>query len=105
MTTPAAEPEPESTAAFEAFSAASLARGFDEVLVREWLPDQRVGEHTHPFDVDARVVRGNVLLSCGNESRHIRAGEGFQLARDTPHTEQYGPEGATFWVARRNTPR
>lgn len=89
---------------FEAFQAAALAQGFDEVLVREWLPDQVVGTHSHPFAVQARVVRGELWLRCGDVTSHIPAGGGFELARDLPHDERYGPEGATFWVARRHAP-
>lgn len=34
-------------------------------------------------------------------TRHLHAGDTFMLARDVPHTERYGPDGATYWVARR----
>jgi hypothetical protein len=26
----------------------------------------------------------------------------FRLERAVPHAERYGPEGATYWAARRN---
>ena len=87
---------------FESFQTAALAQGFDEVVVREWLPEQVVGTHAHPFSVQARVVRGEFWLHCGDATSHIPAGGGFELARDIPHDERYGPEGATFWVARRH---
>lgn len=89
-------------ATFEDFKTAAQAAGYDEVLVREWLPGQETGEHRHPFAVKARVVRGELWLSCGSQTRHIAAGGGFELVRDVPHSERYGTEGATFWVARRN---
>ena len=92
------------TDTFEAFETAALAQGFDEVLVREWAPGQVVGSHTHPFAVQARVVRGEFWLRCGEDTRHIAAGGGFELSSQVPHEERYGPEGATFWVARRHTP-
>jgi quercetin dioxygenase-like cupin family protein len=87
---------------FEAFEATARAQGFDEVLVREWKPGQVVETHTHPFSIDALVVRGEVTLQCGSEQRVVKAGEGFELAREVPHAEFYGPEGATFWVARKH---
>lgn len=87
----------------EAFTEQARAAGFDEVLVREWQPGQVVGQHTHPFDVEAWVVRGEVWLTCGGEVRHVQAGQPFQLPRDTPHEERYGPEGATFWAARKHS--
>ena len=86
----------------EAFRAEWLGQGYDEVLAREWAPGQRVPEHRHPFDVQALVVRGSLVLGCAGEQRTLQAGDRFELAADVPHTEHYGPEGATFWVARRN---
>jgi hypothetical protein len=32
----------------------------------------------------------------------VAAGQPFEQVRGTPHSERYGPEGATFWVARKN---
>lgn len=94
----------EHSPSFEAFRAEHLAQGFDEVLVREWAPGQVVGEHTHPFDVKARVVRGSLHLGCREGGRTLTAGDGFELKAHEPHTEHYGPDGATFWVARRTPP-
>jgi len=91
-----------STASFEDFEADARAQGFDEVLVREWSADLVLEEHTHPFEVQARVTRGEVWLTCGGHTRHLQAGEGFELERGVPHAERYGPQGATFWVARRH---
>jgi quercetin dioxygenase-like cupin family protein len=87
---------------FADFETYALARGFDEVLVREWAPGQVAGTHSHPFDVSALVVRGELVLTCNGQEKTVSAGQPFELARGTPHSEHYGPEGATFWVARRN---
>jgi len=87
--------------AYEAFEAAARAEGFDEVLVREWAPGQVVDTHRHPFAVKALVVRGEFSLTEGDRVRHLRAGDRFELARDVPHAERYGDQGATYWVARR----
>ena len=83
---------------FDEFQRDALARGFDEVLERRWPPGQVLERHTHPFDADALVVEGEMWL----DDRHIPAGGRFQLPRGTPHTERYGPQGAVYWVARRN---
>jgi len=87
---------------YDEFVSAARTEGFDTVLVREWQPGQWVDEHTHPFDVKALVVRGDVVLSCGGIDCHLQAGERFELPAGVPHTERYGPEGATFWAARRH---
>jgi quercetin dioxygenase-like cupin family protein len=87
---------------FEEFTAVSVEEGFDEMLVREWQPNLVIDTHTHPFDVSALVVRGEFVLTVGEKVITLKAGDPFRLARDIPHTEQYGPEGATVWVARAN---
>ena len=87
---------------FQTFEADARAAGYDQALVREWASDAVVGTHTHPFDVQALVTQGEMWLSCGDQTRYLKAGDTFTLGRDTPHSEKYGPQGATFWVARRN---
>lgn len=87
---------------FEEFSAEEKARGADEVLVREWAADHQTPVHEHPFDARALVVRGEFDLTVDGQTRHLRPGDRFELTRGIAHAEHYGPEGATFWVARRN---
>lgn len=89
---------------YSAFESAARAAGFDEVTQRQWAPDTVLDTHTHPFSVQARVVQGEMWLTCGDETRHLRAGDSFTLDRDVPHAERYGAEGATYWVARRHAP-
>lgn len=91
-------------ASLEGFRAKALAAGFDEVLERQWAPNTVVDTHTHDFDVDAVLVRGEMWLSCQGGTAHLRAGDRFTLARQVPHGERYGAEGAAYWVARRNAP-
>lgn len=86
---------------FEQFKARTAESGFVDALVREWEPDATTQTHVHPFDVDAVVVRGEMWLTCGDSTRHIANGDRFDLAHDIPHSERYGTEGATIWVARR----
>jgi cupin domain len=87
---------------FEAFKADARAQGFDEVLERQWPPSTVLEQHTHPFSVRARVVRGEMWLTVGDDVRHLRAGDEFTLDSDIPHSERYGSEGTTYWVARRH---
>ena len=87
---------------FETFKSAALAEGFDEVLERVWAPGTVLEEHTHPFAVKALVVQGELWLTVGDETQHLQPGELFELEREVPHAERYGPEGATYWVARLN---
>lgn len=87
---------------FAQFEADALAAGFDEALVREWAPDTVVGVHAHPFDANAVVTQGEMWLTCGDDTRHIVPGGTFDLPQGTPHSERYGAQGATYWVARRS---
>jgi quercetin dioxygenase-like cupin family protein len=84
----------------ESFTAQAMDEGFDEMVVREWAPGLVIDTHTHAFAVSARVVRGEFWLTVDGSTRHIPEGESFRLARDVPHAERYGAQGATVWVAR-----
>ena len=90
------------TTSFDEFKAAHLARGFDEVLERQWAPNTVLGDHTHPFAVEAIVAQGEMWLRCGSDTRHLQPGDRFALEADVLHAERYGVQGATYWVARRN---
>jgi quercetin dioxygenase-like cupin family protein len=86
---------------FEQFESAARSQGFDVVLERRQEAGTVVASHMHPFDVHARLVQGEMWLSVGGGTRHLRPGDTFELRRQTSHAERYGPEGATYWVARR----
>lgn len=75
--------------------------GFNEVLTRTWPANQFVDTHTHPFEVRALVLDGEFVLGCDGHSRTLRVGDVFTLDAERPHTEQYGPSGATYLVGRK----
>lgn len=87
---------------FQAFQADALGLGFDAVLERHWAPDTVVDAHTHPFTAHALVAEGEMWLTVGGATRHLLPGDTFDLAPQELHSERYGREGATYWVARRN---
>ncbi|WP_019938863.1 cupin domain-containing protein [Bordetella sp. FB-8] len=87
---------------FEAFKDRKITEGFDEVLVRNWEPNFQNEMHTHPFDTDAVVVKGEYWLTMGQQVRHLKVGDTFSVPRAVLHSEKYGSEGAVFWAARRN---
>ena len=86
---------------FETFSAAALAQGYETVVPREWAPLAEVNKHTHPFEADALVVQGEMWLTVGEDTQYLVPGGRFHLVPGTEHSERYGAEGATYWVARR----
>lgn len=86
---------------FDHFQAAALAEGFDAVFERRWPADAQLAEHGHDFALKALVVQGEMWLSVDGETHHLRPGDAFTLARNAPHAERYGVQGATYWVARK----
>lgn len=88
---------------FDAFKADALAAGFDEALERHWPADTVLDLHSHAFDAEAVVTQGEMWLTCGEQTQYLTPGGTFKLAHDVPHSERYGREGATYWVARRNS--
>lgn len=91
-----------STMTYAEFEAETRAQGFDAVQERVWPPGQVVGTHAHPFAVNALMVQGELWLSCNGDTRHLQSGDRFELAMNLPHEERYGPDGATFWAARKH---
>jgi hypothetical protein len=87
---------------FDAFAAAARVRGYDEVVPRVWPPGADIASHRHDFAVHALVVAGEMWLTANGRTLHLRPGDTFELERGIEHAERYGPEGATYWAARRN---
>jgi quercetin dioxygenase-like cupin family protein len=86
---------------FATFSDSMKKQGFDQVVERAWTPLTIVEEHSHPFDAKAVVVQGEMWLTVSGRTEHLLPGSVFELPANLPHSERYGAEGATYWVARR----
>ncbi|KAF1041509.1 MAG: hypothetical protein GAK35_03279 [Herbaspirillum frisingense] len=100
MTQPAAV-QPALT--LEQFRQTMLAQGYQEVLERHWESGTVIDTHTHPFEANALVVQGEMFLAVqGQEERRLQPGDRFHLQPHMPHSERYGEEGATYWVARKS---
>ena len=94
-----------SHASLAEFEAAARREGFDEVAERTWPANAEAATHAHPFAVKALVTEGEMWLIVGDSERHLVAGDEFTLQPDEPHAERYGPQGATYWAARRYAAR
>ncbi len=87
-----------STAAFEQ----ELRQlGFLEIETKSVERNKRVGDHSHPFDVRAKVIDGEITLICSGERRTYRAGDVFTMDAGREHAEECGPDGVTYTVGRR----
>ena len=87
---------------FEAFTAAAYLAGFDEAIERRWESNTVLEIHAHDFDAEAIVKQGEMWLTCDGMTQHLTVGDTFAIARQVSHSERYGSQGATYWVARRN---
>ncbi len=83
------------------FTAQAMEDGFDEIIQKEWACDLVLEKHTHPFDARVQLSAGQLVLSLASGVQKFESGQGFFLARGVEHAEQYGPQGATLWVARK----
>jgi quercetin dioxygenase-like cupin family protein len=86
---------------FDEYAAELRSQGYEEVVVREWSPSEIVETHRHAFDAKALVVSGEMWLTQRGATRHLVAGDVFELDAEEPHAERYGESGATYWVGRR----
>jgi quercetin dioxygenase-like cupin family protein len=76
--------------------------GFADIEIKSVESNKRVGEHSHPFDVRAKVLAGEITLTCGGTSRTYRAGDVFSMDAGCEHSEQCGPSGVTYTVGRKH---
>ena len=52
-------------------------------------------EHRHPQEQLGVVVRGELTLTIGGDSRLRRAGEMWVIPSDVPHSVVVGPQGCS----------
>jgi quercetin dioxygenase-like cupin family protein len=87
---------------FQQFESQLRALGFDTVVERKWGPSAVADTHSHPFEARALVVKGEMWLTIDGMTRHLKAGDRFELLPGQLHSERYGHEGAVYWVGRRH---
>ena len=78
---------------------------YDEFIIRTWNPFHQIPDHTHPFSIKALVIAGTMWLTVRDIERQLTVGDVFELDYEEPHSERYGPEGASYLVARCGYPR
>ena len=83
------------------FEARLRTEGFPEIRVNELKPACHNAEHTHPFDVLALVLEGDITLTIGGAARTYRAGDEFSMKAGCRHVEDAGAQGVKYLVGRR----
>ena len=62
-------------------------------------PNAAIARHTHPGIESSYIVSGGSILSVkGQPDREVKAGDGFQIPAEVPHSVRNGP-GKTRVVA------
>jgi mannose-6-phosphate isomerase-like protein (cupin superfamily) len=85
----------------EEFTKLSIEKGYDGVAVREWAANSVSELHTHEFSVHGMVTQGEMWLTRGDHTDHLKVGDTFTMEAETPHSERYGDAGTTYWAARK----
>jgi uncharacterized cupin superfamily protein len=84
-----------------AFTAALMKDGYHDVSTKSQPASMENGVHSHPFDVRALMLEGELTLHFNGKTEIYRAGDVFAMQAGCEHTEKFGPQGATYLVGRR----
>jgi len=76
--------------------------GFSDIETKSVEGNKCVGAHSHPFDVRAKVLTGDITLTFDGTSRTYRAGDVFTMTAGCEHAELCGPAGITYTVGRKH---
>jgi quercetin dioxygenase-like cupin family protein len=76
--------------------------GFADIETKSVESNKHVGEHSHPFDVRAKVLAGEIALTRAGVSCTYRTGDIFSMEAGCEHAEQCGPSGVTYTVGRKH---
>lgn len=74
---------------------------FKEITTVTREPNGFVATHTHPFEAKALILAGEIRIHAQGSDVLYQQGKVFHLPSETPHTEQYGPQGVTYLVGRK----
>jgi quercetin dioxygenase-like cupin family protein len=56
-------------------------------------PNHPVPEHQHENEQMGFVLRGEMQMTIGDESRRLTTGQAYSIPSNTPHSVMTGPEG------------
>lgn len=66
---------------FDAFEASAKSAGFTEVLKKDWQSSLALDTHTHPFDVQAQVVAGELWLTAAGKNAAPHGRQRLRIGR------------------------
>ena len=85
----------------KSFEARLRSDGYPEIRTNQLAPGCHNDAHSHPFDVRALVLQGEITLTVDGKARCYRAGEEFSMQAGCKHVEDVGPQGVRYLVGRR----
>jgi quercetin dioxygenase-like cupin family protein len=85
----------------QAFSAALERDGFSEISTRTQDALRENTAHSHPFEVRALMLEGELSLTFEGRTQLCRPGDVFTMKAGCEHAEKFGPQGATYLVGRK----
>ena len=83
------------------FEARLRSEGYPEIRTNQLEPNRHNAEHSHPFDVLALVLEGEITLTRQGSKRTYRVGDEFVMEAGCKHVEDVGPQGVRYLVGRR----
>ncbi len=84
------------------FQKGRQAEGFSQFETKKLPNTYATAPHSHPFDVAALVLDGEITLTCGGKPRTYRRGEIFTMTRGTEHFETVGAQGVEYVAGKRS---
>lgn len=87
----------------EQFLSMLVLDGFPKPTLVEREADGFLDIHTHPFEVKALVVSGQIDLVVDGVRTSYISGELFHLLENQIHTECYGNNGVQYLASRKNS--
>ena len=79
-----------------------MQEGYPDPVEVQREPHGSLGDHSHPFEVYALILGGDIELIIEGESITYKPGDIFYLGAQELHSESYGKEGVHYLVSRRS---
>ena len=75
--------------------------GYPQPVEVQREPNGHLDDHTHPFEVKALVLEGEIQLMIHGRTKKYVPGDIFHLGLEEVHAETYGPQGVRYLAARK----
>jgi quercetin dioxygenase-like cupin family protein len=79
-----------------------MQEGYPDPVVVQREPHESLDDHSHPFEVYALILDGDIELIIEGKSSVYKPGNIFYLGPQELHSERYGKEGVLYLASRRS---